>query len=78
MRDAVSQPSLDIEESYLSKKISLNYIKQNRLKDTLWKREGPSKMALANIASLMLPGTTMKGEGFYVKPFLIRPFPLEW
>ena len=36
-------------------KISLNYIKQNRLKDTLWKREHPAQMALPPIATSMPP-----------------------
>ena len=35
-------------------------------------------MAFPNIATLMLPVTTIKGEGFYVEPFLIRPSPLEY
>ena len=56
---------------------SLNYIKQNRLKDTLWKRERPAQMALPPIVTSMPPGTTIKGEGFYVELFLIRAFPLE-
>ena len=34
---------------------SLNYIKQNRLKDTLWKREHPAQMALPPIATSMPP-----------------------
>ena len=49
--------------------VSLNYIKQNRLKDTLWKRERPAQMALPPIVTSIPPGTTIKGEGFYVKLF---------
>ena len=48
-------------------------MKQNRLKDTLWKRERPAQMAFPKIATLMPPVTTIKGEGFYVEPFLIQP-----
>ena len=57
--------------------LSLNYIKQNRLKDTLWKRERPAQMALLPIVTSMPPGTTPKWEGFYVEIFLISAFPLE-
>ena len=50
-------------------------MKQNRLKDTLWKRERPAQMAFPNIATLMPPVTTIKGEGYYVELFFIRAFP---
>ena len=49
----------------------LKYIKQNRLKDTLWKREQPAQMALPPIVTSMPPGTAIKGEGFYAELFCL-------
>ena len=46
--------------------LSLNYVKQNRLRDTFGNE---NKMALPPIVTSMLPGTTIKGEGFYVELF---------
>ena len=57
--------------------VSLNYIKQLGLKDALWKREQLAQMTLPLIVTLMPAGNTIKGEGFYVNLFLIRPLHME-
>ena len=57
--------------------ISLNYIKELGLKDTLWKRERSTQLDFPTNISLMPPISTWKGEGFYVELFLICAFLLE-
>ena len=41
------------------------------------KRDRLSQMAFLTIATLMLPITTTKGQGFYVELFLIHAYLLE-
>ena len=57
--------------------ISLNYIKELGLKDTLWKRERSTQLDFPTNISLMPPISTWKGEGFYLELFLICAFLLE-
>ena len=57
--------------------LSLNYIKELGLKDTLWKRERSTQLDFPTNISLMPPISTWKGEGFYVELFLICAFLLE-
>ena len=49
--------------------MSLNYIKQLGLKDTLCKRERPARLDFPTNISLVSPMSTWKGEGFYVEFF---------
>ena len=57
--------------------ISLNYIKQLGLKDTLSIRRRQAEMAYSIIATLVSPLRRTKGGGPYVEIFLIDVFPLE-
>ena len=57
--------------------VSLNYIKELGLKDTLWKREQSTQLDFPTNISLMLPISTWKGEGFYVELLLICAFLLK-
>ena len=54
-------------------RLSLNYIKQLGLKDTLCKRERPARLDFPTNISLVPPMSTWKGEGFYVELSLICP-----
>ena len=50
--------------------VSLNYIKQLGLKDTLWKREWPAQMALTTIVSLVPPSLVLKKGKVFTFSFL--------
>ena len=57
--------------------LSLNYIKQLGLKDTLNIRRRRAEMAYSSIATLVSPLRRTKGGGPYVELFLIDVFLLE-
>ena len=44
--------------------VSLNYIKELGLKDTLWKQERPAQIAFPSIVSSMPPISTRKGSKY--------------